>query len=113
MRTVLTENRGGGFCGGNGSHGNRLPNGEREDLLHNPLGSTHGLKENAGVRGGIYILNAPLLLSCWGREKMVGSCGHPNSPSVARQGSVTTDESKSLLGSGTPGLEISGSGERI
>lgn len=40
------ENRGGGFCGGNGSHGNRLPSGELEVFLH-LLGSTHGLSRNA------------------------------------------------------------------
>ena len=72
MRTVLTENRGGGFWGGNGSHGNRLPSGEREDLLHNLLGSTHGLNENAGGKKNPHS-KCTSAVSCWGREKMVGS----------------------------------------
>lgn len=44
---------------------------------------------------------------------MAGSQRHLISHSVARQGSVTTDKSKSLLDSWTPGLAISGSGEEI
>lgn len=48
-----------------------------------------------------------------GTEKAAGSQGHLMLPSVAREASVTLDKSQSVLGSGTHGVEISGSGEGI
>ena len=109
-RTVLTETRVGGFWGGNGSHGNRL----RCDGLGGFLQNFLGLNGKAGWggdgRAGIHILDAPGC-ACWEGED--GWLPSSRISPVARQGSVSTDESNSLLGSWTPGLEISGRGEGI
>lgn len=63
---ILPENRVAAFCGGNGSHGNRLPNGELETFLQSLLGFTHGLIGNAG--GEIHILVGPLRALLGGRR---------------------------------------------
>ena len=79
-----------------------------EDLLHSLLAPTHGLDENAG--GKIHTPDAPLLcLAGEGRRWLAPEV----SPSLLLPGRalLTADELKSPPGSGTPGLEVSRSGE--
>lgn len=64
MRTVLTgKMSGGGFCEGNGSHENRLPNGEAGRLATQSLSfHMHGLMKNAGGKSTLQMHLCRVLL---------------------------------------------------
>lgn len=109
MKTVLAENTGGGFCRGDGSHGNRLPNGELGDFLHNLLHFTQGLNRN--TRGENPHSERTCAALARGEGEGAGSRHHLISRSVARQHSVTTHTSQPLPGSWTHESETSESGE--